>query len=218
MSKKISRRNRRIRNLLLVISMMMVVAMASVGVTVAWLTDATTAITNTFTAGNIDITLSESASATNYKMVPGSSVAKDPKVTVEGGSEDCWLFVKLTKSTTTDSSKAAFDDYMTYTIADGWQELTTGSGVYYREVAANADDQTFEVLSGNQVTVKSEVTKAQMDAISKIGDVDNTSKRPTLTVQAYACQKANISAPADNSKTVQAVAWEYAQTATVPTT
>lgn len=212
MSKKIPRRNRRIRNVLLVISMMMVVAMASVGVTVAWLTDTTTAITNTFTAGNIDITLAETTAADSYKMVPGSNVAKDPKVTVEGGSEDCWLFVKLTKSVKTDAIEA-FDDYMTYTIGAGWTELSAGSGVYYREVATSDEDQTFDVLMNNQVVVKSEVTKAQMDAISKIGDVDNTSKRPTLTVQAYACQKANIVAA--DGKTVQQVAWEQAQTATI---
>ena len=195
MSKKISRRNRRIRNLLLVISMMMVVAMASVGVTVAWLTDKTESIENTFTAGNINITLSEAVDTdkdgkASFKMVPGNTITKDPKVTVKPNSEACWLFVKLDKSET-------FDTYLTYSIDDTTVEGATTiwtalgdayPGVYYREVNETTTNAvSFTVLKGDAVQVKDGVTKEQMDALAVEDAV-----QPKLTITAYACQKANI--------------------------
>ena len=197
MSKKISRRNRRIRNLLLVISMMMVVAMASVGVTVAWLMDSTDSVVNTFTSSDVDITLSESANSllddedndantNSYKMVPGNTIAKDPQVTVLAKSEACWLFVKLEKN-------ATYGTYLAdYVMAEGWLPLADVDGVYYREVADTDADQPFYVLKDNQVTVLTSVTKTQMN------NLDNgTTVKPTLTVTAYACQKANV----DNAAT-----------------
>lgn len=193
MSKKISRRNRRIRNLLLVISMMMVVAMASVGVTVAWLTDKTDAVVNTFTASDVDITLKETT-GTEYKMVPGNEISKNPKVKVEEGSEECYLFVQLTETCTVEKTPAGegtaavnytFDEFLSYEIADGWTELGSNSGVYYREVSADATTREFSVLSGDKVTVVNTVTKAMMDKL-------NDSNYPKLTVQAFACQKANV--------------------------
>ena len=99
-----------------------------VGTTLAWLTDKTDAITNTFTYGDINITLTETT-GTEYKMVPGQTVAKDPTITVDKDSEACWLFVKIDESTN-------FDDFMTYEVADGWTALPDNAGVYYREVTA----------------------------------------------------------------------------------
>ena len=62
--------------------------------TLAWLTDKTESVTNTFTTSNINITLTETTGS-NYQMIPGFTITKDPKVTVSAGSEDCYLFVKL---------------------------------------------------------------------------------------------------------------------------
>lgn len=165
------------------------------GTTLAYLTSKTEAVVNTFTVGNIDITLTETT--TDYKMVPGSTIAKDPKVTVKAGSEDCWLFVKVEESTN-------LDDFITYTIASGW---TKGDGtnipanVYYREVTAATADTEFVVLTNNQVTVKDTVTKTMMDEITK-GTADN----PTLTFTAYAVQKEGIA--------TAAAAWEKANPTT----
>ena len=156
------------------------------GTTLAYLTSKTEAVVNTFTVGNIDITLTETT--TDYKMVPGSTIAKDPKVTVKAGSEDCWLFVKVEESTN-------LDDFITYPIASGW---TKGDGtnipanVYYREVTAATADTEFVVLTNNQVTVKDTVTKPMMDAITK-----GTDTNPTLTFTAYAIQKAGFTTVAD---------------------
>lgn len=154
-----------------------------VGGTLAWLTDSTEKVENVFTVGNVDITLAETT--TDYKMVPGNTIAKNPKVTVEGGSEACWLFVKIEESSNLDS-------FISYTVAAGWTELTPGSGIYYREVAAAASDNSFDVLANNQVTVNGTVTKDMMDGLNV---TDAT--QPTLTFTAYACQKDNVTSPAD---------------------
>jgi len=159
-----------------------------IGGTLAWLTSKTAEVKNTFTVGDIDIALTETT--TDYKMVPGNTIAKDPKVTVVKESEACWLFVKVDESTN-------FGDFMTYEIADGWTQLTVDGveveGVYYREVDATTADTDFAVLKDNQVTVSSEVTKTQLNALT-------TDTYPTLTFTAYAIQK-------DNNFTTAEAAW-----------
>lgn len=148
---------------------------AAVGGTIAYLTDTTGPVTNTFTVGNIDIGLAETA--TDFKMVPGCDITKDPKVTVMANSEACWLFVRIDESSN-------LDDFISYTVASDWTQgdgTNIPSNVWYRSVTASTTDQTFSVLTGDEVTVKNTVTKAMMDALT-----DNT--RPTLTFTACAVQ------------------------------
>ena len=157
------------KTLALVLALTLLVA-GVVGGTLAWLTDQTAEVKNTFTVGDINIGLTETT--TDYKMVPGNTIAKDPTVTVKANSEACWLFVKVTES-------ANLDEFITYAIATGWTELE--AGVYYREVPASAADQTFSVLAGDAVTVKSDVTRAMLETAK--------TDAPTLTFKAYAIQK-----------------------------
>lgn len=157
------------------LALLLAIAIVVVGVvagTVAWLTDQTPSVTNTFTTSDINIELKETKN--NFQMIPGWNIEKDPKVTVKAGSEACYLFVKLEKSEN-------FNQYMTYDMAKGWTELQGYAGVYYHEVAAATADTTYEVLKDNQVTVKGTVTKAQMNALT-------ADTYPTLTVTAYASQ------------------------------
>lgn len=158
------------------LALLLAIAIVVVGVvagTVAWLTDKTPSVTNTFTTSDINIELKETKN--NFQMIPGWNIEKDPKVTVKTGSEACYLFVKLEESKN-------FDTFMTYEMAEGWQALPGNDGVFYREVAAATTDTTFEVLKGNQVTVKDTVTKAQMNGLT-------ADTYPTLTVTAYASQQ-----------------------------
>ena len=148
-----------------------------IGGSVAWLTAKTDSVVNTFTVGDINITLDESENL-DLKMVPGKTITKDPKVTVTGGSETCWLFVKVEKSNN-------LNDFISYSIATGWIELENENGVYYREVAASDKNQSFDVISGNSVTVNTTVTKTMLNGLA-----DAT--KPTLTFTAYAVQKDNI--------------------------
>lgn len=159
------------KTLALVLALTLLVA-GIVGGTLAWLTDQTDEVKNTFTVGDINIGLTETTA--DYKMVPGNTIAKDPTVTVKANSEACWLFVKITESTD-------LKDFITYAIAEGWTALPGVDGVYYREVPASAADQTFSVLAGDAVTVKSDVTKTMLETAK--------TDAPTLTFKAYAIQK-----------------------------
>ena len=168
------------KKVLSIVAVVLVLCCA-IGGTLAWLTDRTGPVVNTFTVGDINIELKETT--TNYKMVPGNTISKDPKVTVKAGSEACWLFVKVEKSTN-------FDGFMTYAMADDW---TQGDGkdipdnVFYREVPATTADVSFDVLRNNQVQVLNTVTKTQMENIK-----NNVITAPTLTFTAYAVQKDNV--------------------------
>ena len=139
-----------------------------VGGTLAWLTDKTDTIENTFTVGKVDIELTETTGNT-YKMIPGNTITKDPKVTVKAGSEACWVFVKI----------EAIDvaDYLTYTVDANWAALDGVAGVYYiqqNDLSAATDDVSYPVLAGNAVTVKN--------------NVSTISGTPTLKFTAYAIQ------------------------------
>ena len=151
----------------------------AIGGTLAWLTAKTDTVTNTFTVGDINIELKETPR--DYKMVPGNTIAKDPKVTVKAGSEACWLFVKVEKS-------ANLDSFISYDIADGWTALPGVDGVYYREVGAAAAKAgvTYSVLADDKVTVKDNVTKTDMNGLTE------ATTYPTLTFTAYAVQRDNI--------------------------
>lgn len=164
------------KKLTTVLAIVLVVALSVAG-TYAYLTDKTDTIENTFTVGNVNITLAETT-GNSYKMVPDTAIHKDPKVTVEAKSEACWLFVKVEKSDN-------FDDFMTCDMANGWTKLE--DGVFYRPVEASDADQVFPVLANDTVSVKSDVTKDMMDAIEK-----GTATNPTLTFTAYACQTAGF--------------------------
>ena len=185
------------------------VTVGIVGGTMAWLTDATEKVKNTFTDSDINITLTETGMDNNqnsYKMIPGHTITKDPKVKVEVGSEDCWLFVKITESTTPD-----LDAYICYAIAEGWQivepkdsegnpvsDITSADEIVIgRKVLKNADTKEFGILGSgnytadgtsytwdtNRILTKPEVTKTMMDAID---EEDET--KPTLTFKAAAVQ------------------------------
>ncbi|MDI9496965.1 MAG: SipW-dependent-type signal peptide-containing protein [Bacillota bacterium] len=164
------------KRLMLVVALVLLVAGVVVG-TIAWLTDTTDEVKNTFTTSDIDITLTESENL-NLKMVPGHVITKDPVVTVEADSEACYLFVKLDKS-------ANFDSFLTYSMADGWTQgngTDIPSNVFYRTVASSSADQEFAVLKNNEVTVLGTVTKEMMNGLT-------AETYPTLTITAYASQQ-----------------------------
>lgn len=146
-----------------------------VGGTLAWLTAQSDTVTNTFTTSDITVTLTETTGA-EYKMIPGYTINKDPKATVLDGSEKCYLFVKLDKSTD-------FDTYLEYVIADGWTKLDDVTDtVYYRVVdgTTNQIGTAYSVLKDDQVTVKDEVTMEMMTTAQ--------TNKPTLKITAYASQ------------------------------
>lgn len=114
-----SKKNRRaLRRSLLTLSLVLVVAFAAVGGTIAWLTSTTETVKNTFTVGKVEITLDEAkvnpygkpvndsdevvtleiaprVTENAYKLLPGHTYTKDPTVHVTKGSEPCWVFVQI---------------------------------------------------------------------------------------------------------------------------
>ncbi len=148
------------------------------GGTIAWLVSKPDPITNVFTVGNINAELTEAA--TEFKIVPGVNITKNPIATVKANSEECYLFVQLTEENWPNFTEAdKTTRKVEYKIADGWTKLK--DGVYYREVTKDdAKDQVFHVLQDDQVTVSNTLTKENADAITGT---------PKLTVAVYAVQK-----------------------------
>ena len=197
------------KTIALILSCVLVLGCA-IGGTIAWLTDKTQSVTNTFTVGNVDITLQETDTThdnvtgndnKSFKMIPGTKLAKDPSVTVKHGSEACWLFVKVDESTN-------LDEFISYTVDQSWTAGEgTGDGkngvpvgVYFREVSATdaANGITYNVLTSNTtytngyVTVKADVTKEMMDGLNTEG-----ATQPTLTFTAYAVQRDGVDSAAE---------------------
>ena len=177
----------------LLMAFVLVIA-GTVGVTMALLTDKTVSVENTFTIGKVDIDLTESTNT--YKLIPGSSITKDPKVTVKEGSEACWLFVQLDVETALD---AVLNDF---SYVDGWAVLNnhglTVAGantiVIYKQ---NATVGEYGIFTENKLYVDTNATTALINAATD----------KTLTVTAYAVQ-------AENVTTVDA-AWAAAKTAAI---
>ena len=185
---------------------LVLIAGAAVGGTLAWLTDTTDAVQNTFTTSNIEIELDESDNL-DLKMIPGWTITKDPKVTVKAGSEKCYLFVKIEKSSN-------FDNFMTYTVAADWTPLNdtnndgvADDGVYYRVIDTAGMGIAYSVLKDDQVTVKGEVTKAMMNGLTE-------TTYPTLTFTAYASQFSKN----NTDSFTAAEAWTNVQPTPTPTT
>lgn len=196
----------------------------SVAATVAYLSMKTDPVKNTFTAGNISIDLKQDANLSNIKVMPGVNYTVDPKVIVNGGSEACWLFVKIDKlpvaaaqpseqseepeqtEQTTDEIVVAFDTYMKFDVADGWALVPGETNVYYREVGVvpatdaegNTNSESFDILKDNKVTAIKTCTKKQYD---KLISSDTTLD---LNFTAYAVQSVGF--------TTAAAAWAEAKT------
>lgn len=75
----------------------MLVAALVVGGTLAYFTDKTETVKNTFTVGNVGIDLTETEwdAKADHTLVPGKSYGKNPTITVDANSQDAYVFLKL---------------------------------------------------------------------------------------------------------------------------
>lgn len=130
---------------------------ASVLGTMAYLTSKDQ-VNNTFTVGNVAITLDEApvndagvvqagdrVKANKYKLIPGHKYTKDPTVHVTANSEDSWVFVKVKDDITAIEADTTVADQIK---ANGWTALDGFTGVYYKEYAT-ATTQTDLVVFEN---------------------------------------------------------------------
>lgn len=140
---------------------------AAIGGTMAWLT-ANKTVTNSFTVGNITLTLDETYVNTSgaivedsrvesqsnaYKVYPGATIGKDPKIDVTG--EDCWLYVYVKNDTT---NAGVSGDAITYEMADSWVEVSGMEGLYrYTNDKVTNDLTDVSVFKNDQVKVSENV-------------------------------------------------------------
>lgn len=186
------------KTIVVILAAMLVFGVA-MGATIAYLTSETETVKNTFTVGDIEITLTESQinetgtglvspdtqvttqGNNKYKVIPGSNIDfKNPRVTFTVDSEPCWLFVKIeTNDDWTDSG-------LGYEVAEGWTALPNVSGVYYKELTAAADtaeNTQYFILKDNTITVPAALTNTQLEK----------AKTAELKFTAYAIQHENLS-------------------------
>lgn len=164
------------KKLIISIIMIIVSLVFATGVTLAFIVSLAGPVENSFTIGKVRISLTETT-GNDYSLIPGMEIEKDPTVTVKGGSEDCWLYVKVTR-------RGEFDEHLSFTMEDGWLPLNGVDGVYYRYVVKAAGDSFFPVLKGNRITVSDMLTEEKMSGI--------VAAVPSLTFKAYAIQSHGI--------------------------
>ena len=196
-----------------------------IGGTVAWLTADGGSVTNTFTESDIDIKLDETKPIDKTApMVPGWKIDKDPNVTVDADSEDCWLFVKITESTSPD-----LDAYISYAIAEGWQivQPTDSEGnpvtsidnadeiVIGRKVYKDDTVKKFGILGAGEytdpmddddpdddfkITWSADQVCVKPSVTEQMMEAISTNK-PTLSFQAYAVQLFKTNNDGDKANT-----------------
>ena len=171
-----------------VVALLMAAVLAiglAVGGTIAWLSVKTEKITNTFTKGNVDITLQETT-GTDYKMIPGASLDKDPFITVKAGSENCYVFVKIEENLGVWAGMGTFKKFIDYTVdSTNWLPVPGQTNVYYTIYTASNTDIPYSILENDQVAITGDVTQAMMDAL-------DAGAAPTLSFTGYAIQQAGF--------------------------
>lgn len=143
------------KTLTVLLALVLVIAMSVTG-TMAYLTSKDS-VTNTFTVGNVKITLDEApvdangaattgdrVKANSYKLIPGHTYSKDPTIHVDAKSEDCWLFVKVEDGLADIEADTTIAAQLT---ANGWTATAEGSNIYARAAANKAGDNVL-VFSG----------------------------------------------------------------------
>ena len=158
----------------------------SVAATLAYLTSKTEVVTNTFSVGNVEITLDEApvdengkavsgnrVTENSYKLIPGHEYDKDPTVHVAAGSEESWLFVKVVDEIAAIQDATTVADQM---AAEGWTLVSGQTNVYAYKTTVVGDE---DVLVFDGFKIKSDVKNDELA----------TYAGKTITVQAYAVQK-----------------------------
>ena len=171
---------------------------ASVLGTMAYLTSQTETVTNTFTVGNVAITLDETdvtpmgvkdtdarVQGNEYKLIPGHTYTKDPTVHVTAGSEDSWLFVKVVDEIAGIEADTTVAAQM---AANGWTAVEGETNVYAYKAT---------VTSGQDIKVFENFTIKGDAAVADYAD-------KTITIEAYAIQADGFTTAAD--------AWKAAPT------
>lgn len=187
---------------------------STVYATLAYFTDSE-AVTNTFSVGQVHITLDEldvdkdtnlldnktyendtvRDKANEYHLVPGNSYVKDPTVHVQANSNDAWLFVKVENGIADIEAPTGALGKIAEQITsqkNGWRLLEGKTNIYYQEFKQSAGKYDFVVFEKFEIDGDKtmNVTHNQPLAAGKynIANYENA----TITVTAYAIQMAGF--------------------------
>ena len=182
-----------------IVALCLCIALAVVaigGATLAYFTDQTDAKTNVFTVGKVDIDLTEDKCVPNSKMVPGTTIEKNPTITIQSGSEDCWvrMVVTINNASELDAIFAPSGADLT-TIFTGYErskwtllsqskdtEANTRTYVFgYNTILSNGEGGTKSATLFTGVAVPATVTGTQLNTLTNF----------TITVQGEAIQTAD---------------------------
>ena len=191
--------------LILALCAVLLVSISVMG-TMAYLTSQDE-VTNTFTVGNVKITLDETDvddstkdaardQANAYKLLPGQTYTKDPIIHVDADSEACYLFVKVENGIK--AIEAAGDTVASQMLDKGWKlvhgDLLANEYLY---VYAGTESEKTAVAGGANIAVfdkvvidgEKVVNVAEGEAVpaGKVNIADYQGK--TVKVTAYAVQK-----------------------------
>ena len=189
------------------IALALVLVMAfgvTMGGTFAYLTS-TDEVVNTFTVGNVKITLDETdvdeygveientdpVKGNEYKLIPGHTYMKDPTVHFGAKSEASYLFVKVVNGISAieaDTVEGGYQDIDAQIKAKGWTALTNVDGVYYKEVPANTTDSAIDYPVFDSFKLADDANIADEQA-----DYANAK----ITITAYAVQADGMEDAAD---------------------
>ncbi len=165
---------------------------ASVMGTMAYLTSTAT-VTNTFTVGDaVTITLDEAkvnpdgtpvtgaarVTENSYKLMPGHKYTKDPTVHVTGG--ECYVFVKVTNGLT--GLEAEADTIEAQMKANGWEAVTGVEGLYVYATGSEAKTAVSGDPAATPLTVFEKFT------IKDTAVRDDLTKASNIVIKAYAVQ------------------------------
>ena len=175
---------------ILTVSLVVALLATCFGGTLAYLKDSE-AQTNTFTTGNVLISLDEAVVEKNaegdlvakgdertedeqsYHLFPAMTVTKDPTITLDAGSEDAWIAAKIT-----------FTGYNAY-------ELITG-GVLKTDAVELAKDGDVVYVYVKAAQTKNSNPIVLFDTLKVPADWGNTEmaliNNMTITVEAYGVQ------------------------------
>ena len=209
----------KVKKVVLIVAAMLLVAALAVGGTLAYLTSTTAEVKNTFTVGDVEITLTETSTedADNdilagevvkdeagnfvgykYHILPGLKYDKEPVVTVEADSEDCYVraFITIDKSAEFDAIFAANELNITNVLdfnTTNWTPLKdtientkantrTYEVRYNAKVENNAKDQDLGALF-TTLTVPETLTNEQL---AKIADFNITIYAQAIQADGFA--------------------------------
>ena len=207
-----------------ILAALVLLLVVAVGGAIAYFTDTDTK-TNTFTIGNVDISLTEDgwdalADANNNDipdvaedMMPGESVTKDPTINNLSTKNPAYVFAKVEVPCTTIVAPATTsEELFTYTTNAGWTELSsaavactsggTATHVYYYGTGGTLTALA-KAANASTPTPTSNPVFSSVTLRSTLKGNEGLTGNKNIVVTGYGIQKDGL------ASTVPATVWGY---------